>query len=61
MITQYLALIVPARYYVALARAIFLKGITPWLLWSQIAALALRALVLLRVLLVRSKKLGLLP
>ncbi len=58
---QYLTLIVPARYYVALARAIFLKGITPLLLWSQIAALALIALALLRLTLVRSKKLGLLP
>ncbi len=58
---QYLTLIVPARYYIALARALFLKGITPLLLWTQIAALLLIALVLLRLTLVRSKKLGLLP
>ena len=58
---QYLTLIVPARYYIALARALFLKGITPLLLWTQIVALLLIALVLLRLTLVRSKKLGLLP
>ncbi|MCC8999373.1 MAG: ABC transporter permease, partial [Candidatus Contendobacter sp.] len=58
---QYLTLIVPARYYIALSRAIFLKGVTPLLLWTQIAALLLIALVLLRLTLARSKKLGLLP
>jgi ABC-2 type transport system permease protein len=58
---QYLTLIVPARYYIALSRAIFLKGITPLLLWTQIAALLLIALVLLRLTLARSRKLGLLP
>ena len=58
---QYLTLIVPARYYIALSRAIFLKGITPLLLWTQIVALLLIALVLARVTLARSRKLGLLP
>ena len=58
---QYLTLIVPARYYIALSRAIFLKGLTPLLLWTQIAALLLIALALLQVTLARSKKLGLLP
>jgi ABC-2 type transport system permease protein len=58
---QYLTLIVPARYYIALSRAIFLKGITPLLLWTQIVALLVIALVLARVTLARSRKLGLLP
>jgi ABC-2 type transport system permease protein len=58
---QYLTLIVPARYYIALSRAIFLKGITPLLLWTQIVALLAIALVLARVTLARSRKLGLLP
>ena len=48
-------------YYVALSRAIFLKGITPLLLWGQVAALLAILLVLLRLTLVRSRKLGLLP
>lgn len=58
---QYLTLIVPARYYIALSRAIFLKGITPLLLWTQVAALLAMLLVLLRLTLARSRKLGLLP
>jgi len=61
MVLQYLTLIVPARYYIALSRAIFLKGITPLLLWTQIVALLLIALVFARVTLARSRKLGLLP
>ncbi|HRD49484.1 MAG: ABC transporter permease [Candidatus Competibacter sp.] len=60
-VLQYLTLAVPARYYVALSRAIFLKGVTPLLLWTQVAALLVILLVLLRLTLVRSKKLGLLP
>ena len=58
---QYITLAVPARYYVALSRAIFLKGITPLLLWTQVIALVVILLVLLRLTLVRSRKLGLLP
>jgi ABC-2 type transport system permease protein len=60
-VLHYLTLVVPARYYVALSRAIFLKGITPLLLWTQVAALLVILLVLLRLTLVRSRKLGLLP
>jgi ABC-2 type transport system permease protein len=60
-VLQYLTLIVPARYYIALSRAIFLKGITPLLLWTQVAALLAMLLVLLRLTLARSRKLGLLP
>jgi ABC-2 type transport system permease protein len=60
-VLHYLTLVVPARYYVALSRAIFLKGITPLLLWTQVAALLMILLVLLRLTLVRSRKLGLLP
>jgi len=60
-VLQYLTLAVPARYYVMLSRAIFLKGITPLLLWTQIAALLVILLVLAQLTLVRSRKLGLLP
>ena len=60
-VLQHLTLIVPARYYVALSRAIFLKGIAPALLWSQAAALLVMLLILGRATLAKSKKLGLLP
>ncbi len=60
-VLQYLTLAVPARYYVALSRAIFLKGVTPLLLWPQVVALSVILLVLVRLTLARSKKLGLLP
>ena len=60
-VLQYLTLAVPARYYVMLSRAIFIKGITPLLLWTQIAALLVILLVLAQLTLVRSRKLGLLP
>jgi len=60
-VLQYLTLIVPARYYITLSRAIFLKGITPLLLWTQALALLLIALVFLQLTLAKSKKLGLLP
>lgn len=60
-VLQYLTLAVPARYYVALSRAIFLKGVTPLLLWPQVVALFIVLLVLMRLTLARSKKLGLLP
>jgi hypothetical protein len=60
-VLQYLTLIVPARYYVALSRAIFLKGISPLLLWTQAAALLAMLLILVWAMLARSRKLGLLP
>lgn len=61
VVLQYLTLIVPARYYIALSRAIFLKGISPLLLWTQAVALLLIALVFLQLTLAKSRKLGLLP
>jgi ABC-2 type transport system permease protein len=60
-VLRYLTLIVPARYYVSLARVIFLKGITPLTLWTEAAALLVILLVLLRLTLAQVKKLGLLP
>jgi ABC-2 type transport system permease protein len=58
---QYFTLIVPARYYVALSRVIFLKGISPFVLWTEALALTVMCLVLARAALARSRKLGLLP
>jgi len=60
-VLQYITLVVPARYYVALARVIFLKGISPFLLWTEALALAVMCLLLARAALARSRKLGLLP
>jgi ABC-2 type transport system permease protein len=59
-VLQYISLIVPARYYVALTKAIFLKGVSPLLLWTQGAALLLMLVVLAAITLRRSRKLGLL-
>ena len=61
VVLQYITYAVPSRYYVALTRAIFLKGVSPWLLWGQVAALALMLLVLGAVTLRKARKLGLLP
>lgn len=49
---QYLSLAVPARYYVTLSKSIFLKGVGPAVLWSQVFALVV-VLVVLGVLLAR--------
>ncbi len=57
---QYVTLIVPARYYVALSKLIFLKGVTPLLLWTEVAALGAIMLVLLGVVTLKARKLGLL-
>ncbi len=56
---QYLSLIVPARYYVALSKLIFLKGVSPLLLWSEVLALLAIMLLLIRVVTLRARKLGL--
>jgi ABC-2 type transport system permease protein len=61
VVLRYLTLIVPARYYVALSKAIFLKGVGPILLWTEVLALALMVLVLTAVTRRRAAKLGLLP
>jgi len=58
---QYITLIVPARYFVALSKVIFLKGLGPLALWTEVAALGVMLLLLARVTLRRSRKLGLLP
>lgn len=58
-LVSYLTFLIPARYHVALAKAIFIKGISPLLLWGQILALLLMLLILTGVALVKAKKLGL--
>jgi len=58
---QYITLVVPARYFVALSKVVFLKGLTPLALWTEVAALTVMLLLLMRVTLARSRKLGLLP
>lgn len=58
---QYLTLVIPARYYVALSKLIFLKGVTPLVVWQEVLALSIILLLLLRVVTLRARKLGLLP
>jgi ABC-2 type transport system permease protein len=58
---QYLTRVLPARYYVSLARLIFLKGLSPLALWTEVLALGVVCLVLAGATLARSRKLGLLP
>ena len=58
---QYFTYIVPARYYVSLSRLIFLKGVSPLLVWTEVAALLAMSLLLMRVTFMRSRRLGLLP
>ena len=56
---QYLTLIIPARYYVVVVKGIFLKGIGPVVLWTEVGAL-LAILSLLAFLLMRAaRRLGL--
>ena len=57
---QYLSVIVPARYYVELAKLIFLKGASPLVIWSEVVSLLVIMLLLLRVVTLRARKLGLL-
>ena len=59
-VLQYLTYIVPARYYVALSKLIFLKGISPFVLWTEVLALLGILLLLARITFIRAKKLGLL-
>jgi ABC-2 type transport system permease protein len=60
VVLQYITLAVPARYFVSLSKAIFLKGISPLLLWGQVAALSVIFLLLALATYHRAKKLGLL-
>lgn len=57
---QYITMIVPARYYVALAKLIFLKGVSPLVVWTEVATLFAILIVLSGVTYLKSKKLGLL-
>ena len=57
---QYITLIVPARYYVSLAKLIFLKGVSPFVLWGEVLALFIILVLLSRITFMRAKKLGLL-
>ncbi len=59
-VLQYITYLVPARYFVTLSKAIFLKGLSPLLLWSVSGALLLFLLVLLRITFVKARRLGLL-
>jgi ABC-2 type transport system permease protein len=58
---QYLTYIVPARYYVALSKLIFLKGVSPLLVWTEVVALFTMSLLFMRIAFMRSRRLGLLP
>jgi ABC-2 type transport system permease protein len=46
VVLEYLTYAVPARYYVTLCKAIFLKGVGPLVLWAETAALGAVLLVL---------------
>lgn len=56
---QAVTLVVPARYFVTLSKAIFLKGTALGVLWINIAALALELAVLAGWMLRRGRVLGL--
>jgi ABC-2 type transport system permease protein len=60
VVLQYLTQIIPARYFVALTKTIFLKGVSPLLLWTEVAALGTIVLILTVLMLKRAGKLGLL-
>ncbi len=57
---QYLTLLVPARYYVTISKAVFLKGLAPYVLWTEVIALTLILAALWAVVRTRARKLGLL-
>ncbi|HEB97211.1 MAG TPA: ABC transporter permease [Sedimenticola thiotaurini] len=59
LLLQYVTYAVPARYFVTLSKAIFLKGLSPLLLWGVSGALLLMLLVLLRLCHVKARRLGL--
>ncbi|HJU24748.1 MAG TPA: ABC transporter permease, partial [Casimicrobiaceae bacterium] len=56
---QYATLAFPARYYVSLSKAIFLKGVSIFVLWPAIAALAVLLAVLATLLYRRAARLDL--
>ena len=49
LLLQGISYIVPARYFVAIARGLFLKGVGVDALWGQIVAMIIFATVLLLV------------
>jgi ABC-2 type transport system permease protein len=60
-VLHYLTLVVPARYYVTLSKSLFLKGISPLLLWTEVLALCLMLVLLAAATLRRARALGLRP
>jgi drug efflux transport system permease protein len=56
---QYATVVFPARYFVALSKGIFLKGVSPLTLWPSVAALALLLVILATLLYRRAGRLGL--
>jgi ABC-2 type transport system permease protein len=56
---QYATLLVPARYYVAVIKALFLKGAPIVLMWADVAALLAVLLVLAGLLARRARVLAL--
>ncbi len=61
VVLQYITYTVPARFYVSLSKAIFLKGLAPWLLWGVTGPLLLMLLILVVLTWRRAAKLRLLP
>jgi ABC-2 type transport system permease protein len=49
VVVQLVTRVVPARYFIALLKGIFLKGIGPQILWVEGAALAVFAVVMFRL------------
>lgn len=60
VVLQYLTLIVPARYFVTLSKTIFLKGVSPLLMWGEVSTLGVILLILSVLMFKRAGKLGLL-
>ena len=56
---QFISYLVPARYYVLLSKVVFLKGLMPLVLWTQVAALAIMLVALALALRARARRLGL--
>lgn len=61
VVLRYLTMIIPARYYVALSKAIFLKGVSPLLLWVEVVALLTLLLLMACLTWHRAGQLRLLP
>ena len=57
---QYITMVLPARYYVSLAKLIFLKGVSPLVVWTEVLTLCVILFLLSALTYKKSKKLGLL-